>query len=113
MESQSCSPSSQSLCEPIGDVVAAKGHIVGTDVFDAAFPFGEYLQFASWRIDQLIIASLRECKCNLSITLAVGDQEGNLDAIEHTIEIHARGFRDEFVHVLGTKHPHHMIPVVR
>src|SRR5580704_19768158 len=81
-------------------------------MFDSAFAVGEYLQFATRRVDQLIIALLCELKSDLSITLAVRDQERNLDTIEHALEGHTRGFRHEIVHVVGAEHPHHVIPVV-
>ena len=57
----------------------------------AALALGEDLQFALGAVDELFVGAVRPLQRDLRIILAVRDEEGDADAVEHAVEMHVLG----------------------
>src|SRR5262245_41480534 len=64
-----CAPAER-LGDPIGDVVAAEGHVVDADMLHAAFAVGEDLQLALGARGELVVGALGVFETDLSVALA-------------------------------------------
>ena len=65
----------------------------------AAFALAEDLQLAPRAVNELLIGAVRPLHRDLRFLLAVRDEEGNLDPVEHAVEMDVFGDAHELFHV--------------
>lgn len=102
-----------SVSTVIGNIVDCKGMVVCSDMFDAAFAFGEPLKLPTRRVDQLIIGLLGIVLGNLAVVDAVGHEERHLYPVHMAVKVHVLRLLEEIAHVLCAKHPEDMPPIMR
>ena len=99
--------------DPIGDVGAGVGGIVEARMLHPAFALAEDLQFPLGAVDELLIGAVSPVQRDLRVLLAVSDEEGDLDAVEHPVEVNVLGDAHKLVHVARAPDPADMAPIVR